>query len=317
MPSTLTRQRTFMVLQWGGPAPLLVTILLISSFFHAVVCQYQKFYFENKYLVKPKNYTDGTVFKIPVIEGEIVTIQCFVRANRDAKYTIDWDYEFFNATYSGTSIVGEVGAEHAVSNLTVFIDKPADIDQKEVACMKETGKTIALEFQVYVHDSNVPCKPCDGTKEIKLRRWGNKKTENEDLRKTFEETLIKKLIEKLNFAEDEVYPVSNGADICGCKKEDSTITPSPDPTTKTEEPTDSALTIILPISLTIIGAIIVLIVVVVISPTVRNYICNYWISTKNWLDSNCMKKYNRTNEDLEENEMKSEEGGGKLIVSKQ
>ena len=183
----------------GGSEPLLVLFLLISFFSHPVVSQYQEFFWKNEYAVKPTPYITGTILKIPVIEGEVEVIQCFVRADSDEKYKIEWDYEDFQpyAYNTWTFTVGDVGAEFAVSNVTIKIVNPADIDDKVVACVKENRESIGLRFKVFVQNSNVPCRPCNGT-EIKLRRWGNKQTEDEDLRRAFEEKLIKKLNKKQN-----------------------------------------------------------------------------------------------------------------------
>ena len=126
-----------------------ISYLLISSFIPLVVTQFQGFFWKNDYLVQPAR--DGDASEIPVIEGEIEEIQCFVRVdNVTTKYTIIWDYESFNATNTNTSIVGAAGSEHAVSNLTVNIDNPADIDDEYVVCENKKADLIGLQFKVYV-----------------------------------------------------------------------------------------------------------------------------------------------------------------------
>jgi len=285
----------------GGSEPLLVFFLLISSFSHPVVTQYQGFFWKNEYAVKPTPYIEGTELKIPVIEGEVEVVQCFVRADSDEKYKIEWDYEDFqpNANNTNTFTVGEVGAEFAVSNVTINVVNPADIDDQIVACIKENRESIGLRFKVFVQNSNVPCRPCNGT-EIKLRRYGNKQTEDEDLRRGFEENLKKKLKKKQNFAEDEVYSVSDGADICGCKKEGSTTTESPNPNGKTTDPS-------LAIGFSILAVVILVAIIslaYVKSEKFRNYLGDGWNSTKNCLDFNCMRKYHSPTEHAQETALK-------------
>ena len=190
--------------------------------------------FQNEYLVGPIRNRQGTLFKIPVLEREVVTVQCKFSANAFPKHKIDWQYEDFNASNTRTTIVGAIdGVEYAVSNLTVFIDKPAAIDEKEALCTQEKGGSISLQFIAYINDSNVACGPCDGKEQIKLRRWGNQT--NEDLQKALSDTLMKKLIQKQGYAEDEVYLVTHGIPsikgICGCKKilDPRSQIPDPDP----------------------------------------------------------------------------------------
>ena len=54
--------------------------IMISSFSQSVISQepYPDFYLENEYLVKP---FQGAELQIPVIEGEVVNIQCKVSAD--------------------------------------------------------------------------------------------------------------------------------------------------------------------------------------------------------------------------------------------
>merc|ERR1719479_123922 len=47
-----------------------------------------RFFWENDYVGKPVNFYHGAAYQIPVIEGEIVEIQCKVRAVSEDSYTI-------------------------------------------------------------------------------------------------------------------------------------------------------------------------------------------------------------------------------------
>ena len=222
----------------GKTVHLFIKILLIYSFSHSVVSQYPGFFWENEHLVKPIPYIGGAEFKIAVIAEKVVEIKCKVRVDADEIYNIRWDYDGFNANNTGTFIVGAVGSEYAVSTVTINIDNPGEIDDKNVFCMKENGETISLRFKVFVHDSNVPCGACNGTEHVKLRRWGNKKTQDEDLQEGFKQNLIKMLKKEENFADGEVYPASNGTtDICGCKYKYPTTRTTTTP--KTSDSSDS------------------------------------------------------------------------------
>merc|ERR1719219_1639609 len=208
----------------GRAAPSLVGFLLISSFCHPVVSQYPGFFWENEYLVKPVPFFDGAELKIAVIEGDVVKIQCNVKVDPGEQYNIRWDYFDFNATDTGTSITGE----HAESNVTLYIDNPAKIDEKKIVCLKLNSDPIELQVIVYVNDSNVPCGPCDGPEEIKLKRLGNKKTQDQSLQKGFEDNLTKKLA-KQNY-KVEIVPdadVKCNTFICGCKEKVTTTDADP------------------------------------------------------------------------------------------
>lgn len=157
------------------------------------------FFWKNDHLVEQK---EGFGRQIAVIEGEDVIVQCYVRSDAD-DYKIDWAFKDFHAKSSSTFRDGD-GNEYAVSNLTVHINNPDDIDGKKVTCLKKNGDWIDLQFKVFVDDS-VNCG-----KEINLNRWKNRTTEDALL-----QSLIKRLKEKLNCDNDEVT-----IGICGCKKKD-------------------------------------------------------------------------------------------------
>lgn len=191
----------------------------------------QEFLFENNYITKATSGSDGSAYLIAVREDEVEEIQCKVSAETDEKYELSWLYDGFNATTSTTVTVGEVGAEYAVSNITVIIDNPEDIDNMEITCLKENGAPIGLEFGVFVKDPSIPCNPCNGTEYdtstlIKLRRPGKQITQNQDIL----ESLEKKLIQKYDYTKDGVVIDLHG-NVCGCKKKVLTTTTTTTTTT--------------------------------------------------------------------------------------
>ena len=126
----------------------------------------ERFFWENDYVGKPVNFYHGAAYQIPVIEGETVEIKCKVRAVSEDPYTIIWDYENFNANTSGKTVLvnNTDGDEYAQDTITVNIDRPADIDDKDIICSWENGKfsdTIGLQFKVYVFDNSENSQHCD------------------------------------------------------------------------------------------------------------------------------------------------------------
>ena len=112
-----------------------------------------RFFWANDYVGKPVNFYHGAAYQIPVIEGEIVEIQCKVRAVSEDSYSIIWDYEHFHANTTGKTVLvnNTNGDEYAQDTITVNIDNPADIDDKDIICSWENGKfsdTITLQFKV-------------------------------------------------------------------------------------------------------------------------------------------------------------------------
>lgn len=175
----------------------------------------QEFLFENDYITNSTSGLDGSTFLIPVLEGEVEEIQCKVSAEKDEKFELSWLYYGFNATTTDTVTVGQVGAEYAVSNITVIIDN-VDIDSMIVTCFKLNGAPLRLEFVVFVEDPSIPCNPCNGTEydnstSIKLRRPGKQITQNQDILKSLE----RKLIQKYDYTEDGIIIDLHG-NICGC-----------------------------------------------------------------------------------------------------
>jgi len=175
----------------------------------------QEFLFENDYITNSTSGLDGSTFLIPVLEGEVEEIQCKVSAEKDEKFELSWLYYGFNATTTDTVTVGQVGAEYAVSNITVIIDN-VDIDSMIVTCFKLNGAPLRLEFVVFVEDPSIPCNPCNGTEydnstSIKLRRPGKQITQNQDILKSLE----RKLIQKYDYTEDGII-IDLYGNVCGC-----------------------------------------------------------------------------------------------------
>merc|ERR1711936_539434 len=129
-----------------------------------------------------------------VIGGEVVEIQCKVRAVSEDRYTIIWDFENFNANTTGKTVLvnNTAGDEFAVDTATVNIDNPVDIDDKDIICSWENGKfsdTISLQFKVYVEDKSPgTCPVCNGADHVKLVRPGKeKKKEDANMEETIKE----------------------------------------------------------------------------------------------------------------------------------
>ena len=171
----------------------------------------ERFFWENDYVGKPVNFYHGAAYQIPVIEGEIVDIQCKVRAVSEDPYTIIWDYENFHANTTGKTVLvnNTDGDEYAQDTITVTIDNPADIDDRDIICSWENGKfsdTITLQFKVYVrdnYDSDDTCEgdiqchhndsddTCEGAGQLKLRRPVIQKKEDINLEEKIKQKLLR------------------------------------------------------------------------------------------------------------------------------
>merc|ERR1719225_158518 len=146
-----------------------------------------RFFWSAEFVSKPNNFYHGAPSQIPVIGGENVEIQCKVRAVSEDPYTIIWDYENFNATTTGKTVLvnNTDGDEFAMDTITVNITNPAVIDDKDIICSWENGKfsdTISLQFKVYVEDkSKGTCPVCDGADHVKLVRPGKPRKEDANM----------------------------------------------------------------------------------------------------------------------------------------
>lgn len=184
----------------------------------------ERFFWENDYVGKPVNFYHGAAYQIPVIEGETVDIQCKVRAVSEDIYTIIWDYENFHANTTGKTVLvnNTDGDEYAQDTITVTIDNPADIDDRDIICSWENAKfsdTITLQFKVYVpdnSDNSQHCGRCKGDLQLKLKRAYRQK--NEDI--NLEEKIIQKVMRKYNVG--DVFVDSNDY-ICACKPRSPTL----------------------------------------------------------------------------------------------
>merc|ERR1719225_824435 len=197
-----------------------------------------RFFWSAEFVSKPNNFYHGAPSQIPVIGGEKVDIQCKVRAVSEDPYTIIWDFENFNANTTGKTVLvnNTDGDEYAQDTITVTIDNPADIDDKDIICSWENGKfsdTITLQFKVYVRDeldnSQYCEEECEGGVQLKLKRPEIQKKEDINL----EEKIKQKVMREYNVG--DVFIDSNNY-ICVCKPPrdettmagvDVTTTPSP------------------------------------------------------------------------------------------
>merc|ERR1712183_909265 len=214
----------------------------------------ERFFWENEDVGKPVNFYHGAAYQIPVIEGEIVKIDCKVRAVSEDPYTIIWDFENFHANTTGKTVLvnNTDGDEFAQDTITVNIDNPIDIDDKDIICSWENGKfsdTITLQFKVYVPDNNSQhCEDeCGGQGDDQLRLKRPEIQKKEDI--NLEEKIKQKVMRENNVG--EVFIDSNDY-ICACKptlvetdipEEDSEKTEVSAMTTTTSDfPIDTATT---------------------------------------------------------------------------
>jgi len=188
-----------------------------------------RFFWSAEFVSKPNNFYHGAPIQIPAIEGEKLDIQCKVRAVSEDTYTIIWDYEGFNATTSGMTVLvnNTAGDEFAVDTIKVNITNPAIIDDKDIICSWENGQfsdTISLQFKVYVEDKSSPgaCPDCRGTGHVKLVRPGKQKKEDANM-----EEMIREKVKK-TYGLSRVYIESDGS-VCGCKAKEPPIKPVEEP----------------------------------------------------------------------------------------
>ena len=207
------------------------TITILVIFCTTNRAEEDRFFWENDYVGKPVNFYHGAAYQIPVIKGEIVGIQCKVRAVSEDPYTIIWDYENFHANTTGKTVLvnNTDGDEYAQDTITVNIDNPADIDDRDIICSWENGKfsdTITLQFKVYVPDdleNSEHCETCEHGIQLKLKRPEIQQREDINL----EEEIKHKAMRKYNSS--DVFIDSNDY-ICVCKLASS----STNSTTKTD-----------------------------------------------------------------------------------
>ena len=118
------------------------------------------------------------------------------------KITLDYNNEVFHAYTGKTVLVTNTdGDEYAQNNLTVRIDRPAVIDNKDITCSWGNGKfsdNIRLKFKVFVSDTTLNnsqhCERCEGGVEKVLRRPGIQKKEDSNL----EEMIKQKVMQEYN-----------------------------------------------------------------------------------------------------------------------
>jgi len=155
----------------------------------------QDFRWVNDYVRKTTDEWDGKTFQIPVIQGEVEHIQCRVRTQSLDTYKLSILDDYFHAETTNTTTVGTAPDEYAVVNITVNIDNPDNIDDKEIECQKENKDAIFLVTRAFVRDPSLPCDPCNGTEydkstAIKLRRPGNQSTHQDVQESLFEKLKI-------------------------------------------------------------------------------------------------------------------------------
>ena len=177
----------------------------------------ERFFWENDYVGKPVNFYHGAAYQVPVIEDETIKIKCKVRAVSEDPYTIIWDFESFNATTTGKTILvnNTDGDEYAQDTITVNISRPAEIDEKDIICSWENGKfsdTITLQFKVYVADDNSHhCVTCEHGVQKKFKRPEIQKKEDINL----EAKIIQKVLRTYHDV-SHVFIEAHSNYVCGC-----------------------------------------------------------------------------------------------------
>ena len=227
---------------------MLCQAILFTILLNFAASEEDRFFWENDYVGKPVNFYHGAAYQIPVIEGEKVMILCKVRAVSEDSYKIIWDYESFHATTTGKTVLvnNTSGDEFAQDTITVNIDNPTDIDDKDIICSWENGQfsdTITLQFKVYVPDNldnSEHCNACEGIVQLKLKRPKDQRKEDTNLEEKIREKVLKE------YDVTDVQIGSNGY-ICACKREQSSTTkttstterrkPATKRTTTTRKPT--------------------------------------------------------------------------------
>lgn len=164
------------------------------------------FYWEGPHLVQGSEenleYRD-----IPVIEGELLVVTCWVKAtDPDSEYMMTIYDDYTNSNTSGLLEDKVNGLRYVKEIINVNIDSSAAIDEKVILCElnKPTEETIKLTFKAFVIDRiSVPdqvCQDCDGKVKLTLRRPKFQKKEAEDL----EEELKLKLKEKFGILDTDI-----------------------------------------------------------------------------------------------------------------
>ena len=196
----------------------------------------ENFFWENDYVSEPINSYHAD--QVPVIDGEIVEIDCKVRAESESDdFRISPNIGKFNANYTGTKVNSEDGVKYAHRTITVNIDNPEDIDNEEIICNLENGdnvivNSISLQFKVYVLNDTYNaqhCDKCKGDVQIKLRRPKPRKVD-----KRLEKDIIRKV--KRNYNVRDRVPgvfIDSYDNVCVCKPPTTTTASTPTTTTTT------------------------------------------------------------------------------------
>jgi len=187
-------------------------VFAILAFIPMTASQEERFFMENEDVCPPVNFYPGASYQIPVIEGEIVEIHCKIRAVSEDPYEIIWDYENSHANTTGKTVLvnNTDGDEYAQDTITVNIDNPGYIDDKDIICSWENGKfsdTITLQFKVYVPDkldNSQHCGRCEGDVQLKLKRPEIQKKEDNNLDEKIKQKVMRE------YGVTDVYIDSNG-----------------------------------------------------------------------------------------------------------
>merc|ERR1719239_239234 len=102
----------------------------------------------------------------------------------------------FHANTTGNTVLvnNTAGDEYAQDTITVNIDNPADIDDRDIICSWENGKfsdTITLQFKVYVADNLDSSQHCEGAVQLKLKRPLIQKKEGLNMEEKIKQKVIR------------------------------------------------------------------------------------------------------------------------------
>jgi len=189
--------------------------IVYMLFIHCLECRPSNrvFYWENDYLAQTSE-ENPEYRSIPVIEGEMVVVTCWVRATSNTEYRMTMYHDYHDASSSGMIDEVKDGVKYVKEVVNVNVVNSAAIDEQDIFCEinKPTEETISLLFKSFVIDDiSVPDQVCENSEgkakvTMKLKRPIKQKKEDDK----FEKALKLKLREQYGPNEDEVEIDSEG-----------------------------------------------------------------------------------------------------------
>jgi len=189
--------------------------IVYMLFIHCLECRPSNrvFYWENDYLAQTSE-ENPEYRSIPVIEGEMVVVTCWVRATSNTEYRMTMYHDYHDASSSGMIDEVKDGVKYVKEVVNVNVVNSEAIDEQDIFCEinKPTEETISLLFKSFVIDDiSVPDQVCENSEgkakvTMKLKRPIKQKKEDDK----FEKALKLKLREQYGPNEDEVEIDSEG-----------------------------------------------------------------------------------------------------------